>query len=111
MPAEVTGFLAPAFVHYPREVEAHVEVPLDIPAKTRANAGDRGLLSFFPGQRIVGSPGYVTEEQAAQVTLAGDQFARQVGRIEFDVGETAGIADNFALQEAADGGRACYSTS
>lgn len=54
MPAEVTDFLAPAFVHYPRQVEAHIE---------------------------------------------------------FEVDEIAGIADNFALQEAADGGRACYSTS
>jgi len=69
MPAEVTGFIAPAFVHYPRQVEAYVEVPLDIPAKTRANAGDRNLLSVFPGQRIVGRPSDVIEQQAVQVTV------------------------------------------
>src|ERR1039457_3430300 len=102
MPAEITGILAPASGHYPCQVEAHVEVPLDIPAKTCAYAGDRGLLAGLPGQRIVDSPGGVIEQQAAQVTLAGYQFSRQVGRIEFEVGEIAGIADNFSLQEAAD---------
>ena len=32
MHTQVTGFFAPAFVYNPRQVEAHVEVPLDIPA-------------------------------------------------------------------------------
>ena len=106
MPAEVTGFLVPTSVQDARQVEADVEVPLDVPADPRANAGDRDLLSVFPGKLLVGCPGDVIEQQAAQVALAGDQCARQVGRIEFEIGEAAGIADDFALQKAADGGRA-----
>ena len=40
MPAQITGSLAPAFIDYPRQVEAQVEIPLDIPAQTGTNAGD-----------------------------------------------------------------------
>src|SRR5450759_5278289 len=76
IPAEIADFLAPACVNYPRQVEAHVEVSLDIPAKTRADAGDRDLLPGFPGQLTVGRTGDVIEQQAAQVTFARDQCAR-----------------------------------
>ena len=61
-------------------------------------------MSHFPVQPIVGSPGDTIEEQTAQVALAGYEITPQVGRVAFDVGDTAGIADNFALQVAADGG-------
>ena len=106
MPTQVTGFLAPARVHYPCQIETQVEISLDIPAKSRTNARDGCLLPVFSGQRIIGSSGDIIGDQAAQVTLAGDQFAHQVGRIEFEVGDIAGISGNFALQKAAHGGYA-----
>ena len=83
MPAVSADFSAPTFVHHPREVEAQVEVSLDIPAQTRADTGDRDLQALFSGQWIVGRTGKVIEQQAAQIALAGDQFADQVGCGEF----------------------------
>ena len=80
------------------------------PYKLLVTAKQTGLANSFSintGGLSGGQALSFTEQQAAQVTLAGDQLASQVGRIEFEVSEIAGIADYFTFQEAADGGRTC----
>lgn len=100
---EITLFPAAASVSNSRQVKAHVEIPVDIPAYPGANAGNRNAQTVFTGQRLVDSPGNVVEEQAAQVAFPRNQVAGQVGGIKFDICEIAGIADNFTFQKSANG--------
>lgn len=100
---EITRLPAAASVSDSRQVDAHVEIPVDIPAYPGTNAGNRNAQAVFPGQRLIDSPGNVIEQQAAQVAFPRNQITGQVGGIELDICEISGIADNFTFQKPAYG--------
>lgn len=103
MPVQIPGSPTASLAQYPRQIELQVEGPVNVPAKSCADAANGRPSFIFTVERLVGSPREIMEQQAAQVIPPRDQPAQQIGCVEFEVGDKAGIPGDFPLQKSADG--------